>query len=80
MAFLLLWRAKATLQLQCAGFSFQRLLLLQRMGSKAHGLSSRGARAYFPCSMWNLPGPGIELTSPALQDGFLTTGPPGKSL
>ena len=28
--------------------------------------------------MWNLPGPGIELMSPALRGGFLTTGPPGK--
>ena len=26
------------------------------------------------------PRPGIEPASPALQDGFLTTGPPGKSL
>ena len=31
------------------------------------------------CSMWNIPGPGIELTFPALVGGFLTTGPPGKS-
>ena len=30
--------------------------------------------------MWNRPGPGIESTSPALAGGFLTTGPPGKSL
>ena len=29
--------------------------------------------------MWGLPGPGIELTSPALAGGFLTTGSPGKS-
>ena len=29
--------------------------------------------------MWNLPEPGIEPTSPALADGFLTTGPPGMS-
>ena len=28
---------------------------------------------------WNLPGPGIKPMSPALADGFLTTGPPGKS-
>ena len=27
--------------------------------------------------MWNLPRPGIKLVSPALQGGFLTTGPPG---
>jgi len=29
--------------------------------------------------MWNLPGPGIEPMSPALQGGFFTTDPPGKS-
>ena len=28
--------------------------------------------------MWDLPGPGLEPVSPALADGFLTTGPPGK--
>ena len=30
--------------------------------------------------MWDLPGPGIEPTSPALAGEFLTTAPPGKSL
>ena len=30
--------------------------------------------------MWALPGPGIEQVSPELTGGFLTTGPPGKSL
>ena len=30
--------------------------------------------------MWDLPGPGIEPESLALAGGFLTTGPPGKSL
>ena len=29
--------------------------------------------------MWDLPGPGIKLVSPALAGGFWTTGPPGKS-
>jgi len=29
--------------------------------------------------MWNLPGPGIELVSLALQGGFSTTGPLEKS-
>ena len=32
-----------------------------------------------PCSMWNLPRPGIKLASPALAGRFLTTGPPQKS-
>ena len=27
--------------------------------------------------MWNLPGPGIELMSPALAGGLLSTAPPG---
>ena len=30
--------------------------------------------------MWGLPGLGTECMSPALAGGFLTTGPPGKSL
>ena len=30
--------------------------------------------------MWDLPGPGLEPTLPALADGFLPTAPPGKSL
>ena len=30
--------------------------------------------------MWDLPGPGLEPTSPALAGGFLTTVPPGKSV
>ena len=28
--------------------------------------------------MWDLPGPGLELMSPTLAGGFLTTAPPGK--
>ena len=28
--------------------------------------------------MWDLPGSGIELVSPALRGGFFTTEPPGK--
>ena len=30
--------------------------------------------------MWDPPRPGVEPTSPALAGGFLTTGPPAKSL
>ena len=43
------------------------------------GLSSCGARAQLLCSMWDLPGPGIEPLSPALAGGFSTIAPPGKS-
>ena len=39
----------------------------------AHGLSCPAARGIL------VPQPGIEQASPAWQDGFLTTGPPGKS-
>ena len=39
----------------------------------ALGLSCPAARGIF------FPRPGIELASPALEGGFLTTGPPGKS-
>ena len=42
------------------------------------GFSSCDARAYLPHGMWDIPGPGIEPTSPALEGGFLTTEPPGK--
>ena len=42
-------------------------------------LSSCGTRAQLLCSMWDLPGPGLEPMCPALAGTFLTTAPPGKS-
>ena len=42
-----------------------------------HGLWGRPAQ--LPCGLWDLPRPGIEPVSPALQGRFLTTGPPGKA-
>ena len=78
--------------LQCVGFSFQWLLLLQSMGSRRAGfsssgsralerrLSSCGARAQLLRGMWDLPRPAFKPVSPALAGGFLTTAPPGKSL
>ena len=47
----------------------------------AHGLSgcAHGLSCPMACGIL-VPGPGMELASPALQGGFLTTGPPGKSL
>ena len=55
---------------------------LSSCGSRAikHRLSSCGARASLLRGMWDLPGPGLEPTSPALAGGFLTTVPPGKSI
>ena len=45
----------------------------------AYGLSSSGEQALVTWGMWNLPRPGIELMSPALAGGFLSTVPLGKS-
>ena len=59
----------------CGGFSCCRAQAVGRVG-----LSSCGSQAELLCSMWGLPGPGIEPMSPALAGGFLTTGPPEKSL
>ena len=42
-------------------------------------LSSCGEWTWLSCSLWNLPGPGIEPMSPVLAGRFLTTGPPRKS-
>ena len=43
------------------------------------GFSSCGSWAEFFRGMWNLPGPGVESVSPALEGGFLSIGPPGNS-
>ena len=53
---------------------------LSSCGSRAleRRLSSCGTRAQLLCSMWNLPGPGLEPMSPALAGGFLTIVPPRK--
>ena len=40
--------------LRCAGFSLRWLLLLQRTGSRAHGLSCSAARGIFPDQGSNL--------------------------
>ena len=37
-----------------------------------------GGRAELLYSTWDLPGPGMEPTSPSLAGGFFTTEPPGK--
>ena len=45
-----------------------------------HRLSSGDVWALAAHDMWGLPGPGMELVSPALAGGFLPTGVPGKSM
>ena len=49
------------------------------MRALEHRLRSCGARAWLLRGMWDLSGPGLELVSPALAGGFLTTVPPGKA-
>ena len=44
------------------------------------GFSCCGAEAQLLCSIWDLPGLGIEPMSPALAGRFLSAEPPGKSL
>ena len=69
-----------------AGFSLQRLLLLQSTGSRYVSFSSFSSWAQqlwdrgVLRSIWDCPRPGIESGSPALQGGFLTIGPPGSPL
>ena len=43
-----------------------------------HRLGSCGMLAQLLCSIWDLPGSGIEPVSPALAGRFFTTEPPGK--
>ena len=92
--FLQFWRAGATLQLGCTGFSLWWLLLLWSMalrcvnfrnyGSQAlgHRLNSGGAQALLPQGMWDLRESGIKLVRPALTgtlpDIDFTTEPPDK--
>ena len=91
LGFLQLQRAGAallcgTLASHCGGFSCgAQAPVVHRLSScSPHALecghSSCGAWAWLPCSMWDLPGQGIEPVSPALAVRFLTTGSSGKSL
>ena len=61
--------------LSCCG---PRALEAPASGAAARGLSVV-VRAQLPHSLWDLPAPGMEPLSPALQGGFLTTRPPGKA-
>ena len=66
----------------CGGFSCGAWALDHKRFSSCHSqphnwLNNCVSQASLLCGKWNLPRPGIELLSPALQGGFLTTGPPG---
>ena len=79
VGFLQLWRVGATLccgarASHCGGFSCSS----QSIGSRARGLQYLQCTDLVAHSMRNLPGPGIELVSPALAGRFSSTGPPGK--
>ena len=58
----------------CGGFSCRRAWAL---GLR---LRSCGQQAQLPQGMWNLPRPRIKPVTCALAGGFLTTGPPRKTL
>ena len=47
-------------------------------GLQVHGLAKSWRTGLVPQGMWGLPRLGMEPMSPALADGFLATGPPGK--
>ena len=57
----------------CSNFSCCRAWALRQLGFR-----SCGVLAYLLRSVCYLPRPGIEPVSPALQGGFLSTGPPRK--
>ena len=48
-------------------------------GARELGLSSWGTQASLLLGLWELPGPGVKLVSPALAGKFFTTEPPGKA-
>ena len=58
----------------CSGLSRRGAQALERTG-----FSGCGAGAYFPCHVWGLPGPRIEICVPSLAGRFLSTVSPGKS-
>ena len=70
--------AKRVFQGTQASAIIARGLSIRGSCSPEYSLSSYGTRAYLSCGMWDLPRPGTELVSPALQGEFLTTGPPRK--
>ena len=60
---------------RCSGFPCYKAWALG-----CAGFSRRGTRAQSPCSMRDLPGPGMgPSVTPELAGGFLTCGPPGRS-
>ena len=82
----LVMASKGYSSLQCTDFSLWCHLLLWSTGSRYSGFSSciTQVQQFHICAellhgIWHLPGPGIELVSPALAGRFSTVVPPGKS-
>ena len=81
LAGLNLYCSMGFLQLQPVGTTLvavRGLLFLQSMGSRACGVQQLGMWACLPRGIWNLPGPGIEPMSSALEGRFLSTVPSEK--
>ena len=68
------WSAQTS---RCGGFSCCRA---QTLGAWASVVATHGLRHCGAWAMCDPPGPGIEHVFPALEGGFLNTGPPAKSL
>ena len=60
----------------CFSSSFLKNIYLNVLGVSCNAqVFYCSARAYSPCNMWDPPRSGIQLMSPALAHGFLTTQP-----
>ena len=73
--------ATLLIAVRCLLFALQWLLVDHRLLSVGFSSNNMWVQdlGHSGLVVWKLPGPGIELVSPALVGGFLTTGPPGKS-
>ena len=68
------------LQLQQVGATLHYSAQASHCGAFSCGFSLQSTQAQLSHDMWDLPRPGRKSMSPAMAGGFLTTGPPGKSL
>ena len=64
---------RGLLSSRCTGLSLRWLLVAE---NRLNGCSTR---AWLFHGMWDLPGSGLKLLSPAFTGGFFTTEPPNKS-
>ena len=64
--------------LQCFGLLIEVASLVYTIGCRHTGSAVVALGTLLPRGMWNILGAVIKPMFPALADGFLTTGPPGK--